>query len=55
MIDIKAWVNTFEKRVEQTFADRVWFIGLQGSYGRGEATDTSDIDIVVIYVPLIHS
>ena len=48
MIDIKAWVNTFEKRVEQTFADRVWFIGLQGSYGRGEATDTSDIDIVVI-------
>ena len=48
MIDIKAWVNTFEKRVEQTFADRVWFIGLQGSYGRDEATDTSDIDIVVI-------
>lgn len=48
MIDIKAWMNTLEKRVEQTFADRVWFIGLQGSYGRGEATDASDIDVVVI-------
>ena len=26
----------------------MWFIGLQGSYGRGEATDSSDIDMVVI-------
>ena len=30
------------------FSERVYFIGLQGSYGRGEATETSDIDIVVI-------
>ena len=26
----------------------MWFIGLQGSYGRGETTDSSDIDMVVI-------
>ena len=26
----------------------MWFVGLQGSYSRGEATETSDIDIVVI-------
>lgn len=26
----------------------MWFVGLQGSYGRGEATETSDMDIVVI-------
>jgi hypothetical protein len=26
----------------------VWFAGLQGSYGRGEATEASDIDVVVI-------
>ncbi len=25
-----------------------YFVGLQGSYGRGEATESSDIDIVVI-------
>ena len=48
MIDIKNWIAEFTNKVEQTFADRVWFIGLQGSYGRGEATDTSDIDVVVI-------
>ena len=32
----------------KTFENRVWFVGLQGSYGRGEATETSDIDVVVI-------
>ncbi len=48
MIDIKNWIAEFTYKVEQTFFDRVWFIGLQGSYGRGEATQTSDIDVVVI-------
>lgn len=48
MIDIETWIKTFTEKVEQTFLNRVWFIGLQGSYGRGEATDTSDIDVVVI-------
>ena len=48
MIDITAWIDGFSKALNDTFANRVWFVGLQGSYGRGEATDTSDIDIVVI-------
>ncbi|MBR5500592.1 MAG: nucleotidyltransferase domain-containing protein [Clostridia bacterium] len=48
MIDIKAWIEVFLKALNQNFEDRVWFVGLQGSYGRGEATETSDIDIVVI-------
>lgn len=48
MIDIKTWMKAFTEKVEQTFSDRVWFIGLQGSYGRNEATDASDIDVVVI-------
>ena len=48
MIDISAWMNTFLKALNDTFGDRVWFVGLQGSYGRGEATQTSDIDVVVI-------
>lgn len=48
MVDIKSWVLEFTNKVEQIFSDRVWFIGLQGSYGRGEATETSDIDVVVI-------
>ncbi len=48
MIDIKTWIEVFLKALNQTFKNRVWFVGLQGSYGRGEATETSDIDIVVI-------
>ena len=48
MIDITAWMKDFLKSLNETFANRVRFVGLQGSYGRGEATETSDIDIVVI-------
>ncbi|MBE6751295.1 MAG: nucleotidyltransferase domain-containing protein [Ruminococcaceae bacterium] len=49
MIDITAWTKNFLQTLNETFANRVWFVGLQGSYGRGEATETSDIDIVVIF------
>ena len=55
MIDITAWMNKFLKSLNEIFADRVWFVGLQGSYGRGEANDTSDIDIVVILDELSSS
>ena len=48
MIEITTWLDVFLKAIEKTFANRVWFVGLQGSYGRGEATETSDIDVVVI-------
>ena len=48
MIDITVWMQDFLQTLNETFANRVWFVGLQGSYGRGEATETSDIDIVVI-------
>lgn len=48
MIEINAWTHQFIQALHETFPDRVWFVGLQGSYGRGEATETSDIDMVVI-------
>ena len=48
MIDINNWIDRFLKVLDDTFGERVWFVGLQGSYGRGEARDTSDIDVVVI-------
>ena len=48
MIDITAWMKGFLISLNETFANRVWFVGLQGSYARGEATETSDIDVVVI-------
>ena len=48
MIEITAWTNTFLNALNDHFGDRVWFVGLQGSFARGEATETSDIDMVVI-------
>jgi len=48
MIDLSVWQSTFLQALEHTFGSRAWFVGLQGSYARGEATETSDIDTVVI-------
>lgn len=48
MIDVSAFMNKFLQVLDETFGERVWFVGLQGSYGRGEAGDESDIDLVVI-------
>ena len=48
MIDINLWMQNFLQTLNETFENRVWFVGLQGSYGRGEATENSDIDVVVI-------
>ena len=48
MIEITTWMDGFLKALNKDFGNRVWFVGLQGSYGRGEATETSVIDVVVI-------
>lgn len=48
MINIEVWMKEFLKELDATFGNRIWFVGLQGSYGRNEATEESDIDMVVI-------
>ncbi|MBQ1264842.1 MAG: nucleotidyltransferase domain-containing protein, partial [Oscillospiraceae bacterium] len=48
MVDITAWMEIFLQALERTFGNRIWFVGLQGSYARGEQTPQSDIDVVVI-------
>ena len=48
MQNITLWLTKFTTALEDTFGDRIWFAGLQGSHARGEATENSDIDIVVI-------
>ena len=55
MIDIDVWMTHFTEGLLQRFGDRVWFIGLQGSYAREEATEQSDIDVVVILDKLFVS
>ncbi len=48
MIDIEPWLARFVRLLRETFGDRIRFAGLQGSYARGEATESSDIDLVVV-------
>ena len=48
MICLDDFLKQYRAELEQTFGDRVWFLGLQGSYGRGEAGEQSDLDLVLI-------
>jgi predicted nucleotidyltransferase len=48
MIEINSWMDNFLGVLKDSFGKRIWFVGLQGSYGRNEATEKSDIDVVVI-------
>ncbi|WP_204245843.1 nucleotidyltransferase domain-containing protein [Anaerotruncus colihominis] len=41
---MKLWLEQFTAAVRQTFGARVEAIGIQGSHGRGEAAEQSDID-----------
>ena len=46
--NIDEWLNIILDKLKYTFKERLIFAGLQGSYSRGEATDKSDIDLVII-------
>lgn len=48
MVEIEKWLEIYHQAMEREFGDRILFLGIQGSYGRGEATETSDIDVVLI-------
>ena len=46
--DIDEWLNLVINKLKEAFKENLLFVGLQGSYNRGEATPESDIDLVVI-------
>ena len=48
ILDIQHWMEQFTEQAKNLFKNRLLFVGLQGSYGRGEAKETSDIDAVLI-------
>ena len=48
MTEIRSWMKSYAEKAQETFAGRIRFIGLQGSYGREEASENSDIDVVLI-------
>lgn len=46
--NIDKWLDEIVEKLKGEFASCLLFVGLQGSYNRGEATSKSDIDLVVI-------
>ena len=48
MIDVQPWMRKAVTLLQDEFGSRLLFVGLQGSYRRGEAREDSDIDILTI-------
>ena len=48
MVDIENYISRLIDLLLDRFGSRLLYVGLQGSYFRAEATDSSDIDIMVI-------
>ena len=47
-MDLEKWLADWTACVDGIFGERIYFLGIQGSYGRGEATAESDIDVVLL-------
>lgn len=48
MIHPDTYISSLTALLQEAYRDRLCYIGLQGSYLRGEATEDSDIDIMVV-------
>ncbi|MDL2281078.1 nucleotidyltransferase domain-containing protein [Selenomonadales bacterium OttesenSCG-928-I06] len=48
MININEWLGILSEKLSEKFKERLLFVGLHGSYSRREATESSDIDTIVI-------
>lgn len=48
MLDAASYVSAMTRQLRQRFGDRLLYVGLQGSHLRGEATEGSDIDVMVV-------
>lgn len=48
MIDIENYISKLIDFLQCQYGSRLVYVGLQGSYLRGEATNSSDIDIMVV-------
>ena len=48
MFHTDAYLQELTEAMKRTFGKRLLYVGLQGSYLRGEATEDSDLDVMVI-------
>ena len=48
MVEIQSYMEAMIWLLRERFGQRLLYVGLQGSYLRGEATEHSDIDVMVV-------
>ena len=48
MFDVDRYISDLLLRLKDQYSERLLYVGLQGSYLRGEAKESSDIDIMVV-------
>ena len=48
MKEIDVWMDELKNKLLHHFGERLIYLGLQGSFRRGEATKTSDIDVMTV-------
>ena len=48
MFDAQKYMHTLVRKLKEQFGERLVYVGLQGSYLRGDATEHSDIDPMVV-------
>ena len=48
MVDLNAYLRDLISECKAAFADRLLYLGLQGSHLRGEANEDSDIDVMML-------
>ena len=48
MLDVEKYIADLITLLKRQFKSQLLYVGLQGSYLRGEATDDSDLDIMVV-------
>lgn len=48
MLDVEGYLQKLIVACQNAFGDRLVYVGLQGSYMRNEATEKSDIDVMII-------
>ena len=54
MLDLSAYLADLIARLRAQFGPRLLYVGLQGSYLRGEATPDSDIDVLLVLEDLAY-
>ena len=48
MIHVETYLHTLTEQMKEQFGSRLLYVGLQGSYLRGEATENSDLDVMIV-------